>query len=187
MDYQQLAPPTLHQLSSYARLGRDEAAAAKLFQNFLRRRPDCFSRRCTEGHITASAWVLNPARTHALMTHHRGLDRWFQLGGHLEDHDADLLAAALREVREESGLEEVRALSPAIFDLDRHLIPERDTEPAHFHYDVRYLFEADLVAPQVSSESHAVEWVALGRIASLNDSESVLRMVRRGRACLPPG
>lgn len=180
MDYSLVAPELLRQIQEYSRLGNQAAEAAAIFAEFIRRRNDCFLRSCEEGHITASAWVLNPAGTHVLLTHHRRLDRWFQLGGHVEDRDHDLLEAALREAREESGLEAIRPLSAAIFDLDRHLIPARDPEPAHFHYDVRYLLQAESdQVPAASGESKAVAWVELEQVARLNRSESILRMVRR--------
>lgn len=180
-----LAHDLLASLDDYAARHPAAEATARLFADFVRRRSDGFSRRCEEGHITASAWVLNPAGTHVLMTHHRRLGQWFQLGGHMEDGDASVLAAALREAREESGMEEIHALSTGIFDLDRHLIPARPGEPAHFHYDVRYLLQAvQEQEPAASSESKAVEWVALDVVAQRNCSESVLRMLRQtpGRA-----
>ena len=71
--------------------------------DFIARHEDCASRSLSIGHMTGSAWVVNPALTHTLLTHHRRLDLWVQLGGHVED-DADMLAAARREAHEESGL-----------------------------------------------------------------------------------
>jgi 8-oxo-dGTP pyrophosphatase MutT (NUDIX family) len=180
MDYCTEAPALLRAIEHDTLRHPDTAETARLFADFIRRRTDCFSRACAEGHITASAWVLNPPATHVLLTHHRRLGQWFQLGGHLEPDDASVLDAALREAREESGLTSIRALSMEIFDLDRHLIPARPGEPAHFHYDVRYLLQAKQHrAPTASSESKAVEWVALPEVARRNHSESVLRMLRR--------
>lgn len=180
MDYSIEAPALLSGIECYAVRHPDTAETARLFADFVRRRTDCFSRTCEEGHITASAWLLNPLATHVLLTHHRRLGQWFQLGGHLEPDDASVLDAALREAREESGLTSIAVLSAEIFDLDRHLIPARLGEPAHFHYDVRYLLQAKQhSAPTASSESKAVEWVALPEVAQRNGSESVLRMLRR--------
>ena len=92
-----------------------------------------------------------------LLTHHRKLGRWLQLGGHA-DGDRDLARVALREAEEESGLRGL-VVEPAIFDLDRHWIPERGAEPGHWHYDVRYVVRAtggeDFI---VSDESHALAW-----------------------------
>ncbi len=99
---------------------------------FIDSHPDCFERSCQVGHITGSAWIVNRAGDRVLLTHHRKLGRWLQPGGH-SDGDPDTLEVALREAREESGLD-VRALDEAIFDLDVHLIPARGHEPAHLKH-----------------------------------------------------
>jgi 8-oxo-dGTP pyrophosphatase MutT (NUDIX family) len=114
-----------------------------------------------------------------LLVHHRKLDKWLQPGGHA-DGDPDLLAVALREAREETGLTRLRAVSPEVFDVDRHWIPPRNDTPGHWHLDLRFLVEAD---PEeeliVSDESHDLMWVELTRVAVLNPEESMLRMVRK--------
>lgn len=158
-----------------------EAAMLADFFPFIAAHPDCLSRTCLEGHLTASAWVVDPARSRVLLTHHRKLDLWIQLGGHA-DGEADLLAAALREVQEESGLTRVRAVAAEIFDVDRHRIPARKTEPEHWHFDVRFLIEADPTEPVVvSDESHDVAWVSLADAVRLNSEEAIVRMVRKTR------
>lgn len=145
---------------------------------FVEAHAGCFERTLAEGHVTGSAWVVNPERTHALLVHHRRLGRWLQPGGHC-DGNPDVLATALREVLEETGIE-ARPMSEAVFDVDVHDIPARGAEPAHVHYDIRFLAEAPLSAvPVVSPESRDVRWVALGAIASLSTDESVLRLVAK--------
>ena len=131
------------------------------------------------GHLTGSAWIVSPDRTRTLLTHHHKLDKWLQLGGHA-DGQSDLLAAALREAREESGLTRLRVISREIFDVDRHWIPPRKTDPGHYHYDLRFLLEADPAEPlAISSESKDLAWVELERVAVLNPEESMARMVRK--------
>ena len=153
---------------------------------FVAAHADGLLRTCVPGHLTGSAWIVSPDRTRALLTHHLKLDKWLQLGGHA-DGDGDLLAVALREAREESGLTHVRAVSPEIFDLDRHWIPPRKTEPGHFHYDLRFLLEADPTeAIVISSESKDLAWVALERVTLLNPEESMARMVRKTAARAVP-
>lgn len=158
-----------------------EAAMLAEFFPFLTAHADCLWRTCLPGHFTASAWIVDAARGRTLLTHHHKLDRWLQLGGHV-DGEADLAAAALREAREESGLTRLRLVTPEIFDVDRHRIPARGAEPEHWHYDVRFLIEADLAEPlTVSSESKDLAWVRLEDVAGLNPSESLARMVRKTR------
>lgn len=155
-----------------------QRARALEFEEFARAHADCLLRTCLPGHFTGSAWVIDRARQRTLLTHHRKLDKWLQLGGHA-DGDADLLAVARREAEEESGLAQVTALSPIIFDLDRHAIPARGSEPAHWHYDVRFLFEADPTEPLVvTSESKDLSWVPLIEVTKLNAEESIARLVR---------
>ncbi|MCC6538238.1 MAG: NUDIX hydrolase [Bryobacterales bacterium] len=134
------------------------------------------------GHITGSAWIVSGDAV--LLTHHRKLDKWFQLGGHLEPGET-AADGALREAREESGLAHVEGplADGCVFDVDVHLIPARGEMPAHYHYDVRFLFSADAAAPLViSAESHTLAWVPLVAAARYNDSESILRMVRKTQA-----
>lgn len=156
-----------------------EAAMLSEILAFVTTQPECLSRQCVPGHLTGSAWVLSPDRTRTLLTHHRKLEKWLQLGGHA-DGDPDLLAVALREAREESGLQSVRAISDEIFDVDRHWIPERRGEPGHYHYDLRFLLDADPAEPLVrSSESKDLAWVEIARVESLNPEQSMARMVRK--------
>lgn len=171
--------PVLELLRAYAAQTGDveQGLATAATIAFVESQPDCLWRACVPGHLTGSAWIVSPDRSRVLLTHHRKLDKWLQLGGHA-DGDGNLLAVALREAREESGLTRLRVLSRAIFDCDRHGIPARKTEPAHYHYDLRFLFEADPDEPlAITGESKELAWVELGRIAELNAEWSISRMV----------
>ena len=127
--------------------------------------------------MTASAWIVHPNRGKVLLTHHRKLGRWLQPGGH-SDGDADSLAVALREAREESGLDLVAQAARPI-DIDIHEIPARGSEPAHLHYDLRYALQARSDAFTVSAESHDLAWVAFDGLETFTTEESVLRMRRK--------
>ena len=146
---------------------------------FIEGHADCFHRSLLEGHITASALVVNADKTKTLMTHHHKLNKWLQLGGH-SDGDPDPLNVALREVKEESGLKNVVPLSEKIFDVDVHEIPERKNEPAHVHYDIRFLFQAhDGDSLTISNESKDLAWIPLHSMDQYTAEESILRMIRK--------
>lgn len=134
-------------------------------------------------HVTASAWVVNPARTHVLMVHHVKLHQWFQPGGHA-DGDPDVLRVALKEVSEEAGVHptHVRLLSDDIFDVDMHWVPDTDAAPAHGHVDIRFLVEIDddLQVPG-NEESHQVLWVGLHEVTRYNNNRSTYRMLEKTR------
>lgn len=127
------------------------------------------------GHITGSAFVLSPDGASVLLTHHRKLDKWLQLGGHC-DGIADVRFVAMKEAYEESGLARITCLSDTVFDVDIHEIPARGEEPAHLHLDIRYLMQARVGEPQVSDESHDLAWVPLADMESYSTEPSLLRM-----------
>ena len=164
-------------LAAYRERWPRESATVARFDAFVDSHPDCFHRSCRVGHITGSAWIVDTAGDRVLLAHHRKLGRWLQPGGH-SDGDPDTLAVALREAHEESGLD-VRALDDAIFDIDVHAIPAVGREPAHFHFDVRFLAQAEHDRFTVSEESHALAWVPAEGLGALTDEESVLRMARK--------
>ena len=169
----------LDELRAYVPADPREAAMRARLVDFVAAHADAFERTLRTGHVTASAWVVAPARTHAQLAHHRKLGNWLQLGGHV-DGDPDVRDAALREAREESGLTSLRLVGDGIYDLDVHAIPARPGEPAHDHYDVRFALEADPAEPLVTSaESHALAWIALGDLPSYGADESVLRLARK--------
>jgi 8-oxo-dGTP pyrophosphatase MutT (NUDIX family) len=146
---------------------------------FVEAHPDCLLRTCIPGHLTGSAWVVSADRTRTLLTLHRKLGKWLQLGGHA-DGDPDLLAVALREAREESGLARIAPVSAGIYDVDRHWIPGRRGEPGHWHHDLRFLFEADPSLPLTATdESRDLAWADVSAVCSLNPEESMARMVRK--------
>jgi 8-oxo-dGTP pyrophosphatase MutT (NUDIX family) len=181
--------PLLHLLSRYEQRYPGEREMVARIRHLVAAHLDCFERTCRPGHVTASAWVTTPERDKFLLVHHRKLGRWLQPGGHT-DGDDDIPSAALREVREETGLANVRMadVGPHALplDVDVHKIPARYSaqgeliEDAHEHHDVRVLVvaEGDLT-PTVSNESHAVRWFTADEVLAQTDEESVLRMLRK--------
>ncbi|MBS0591331.1 MAG: NUDIX hydrolase [Proteobacteria bacterium] len=138
------------------------------------RHADAAERHRREGHLTGSAWLVSADGARVLLTHHRKLGRWLQLGGHA-DGDTDLARVALREAQEESGLTDL-AVDLGIFDLDRHEIPARGDEPAHWHYDVRHVVRARASeAFVVSTESNALAWRDIAALVTDESADGSLR------------
>ncbi|MBU6248359.1 MAG: NUDIX hydrolase [Xanthomonadaceae bacterium] len=156
----------------------DEATSPATFLAFLDSSREVFHRDHPPGHFTGSAWLVSGDGRRVLLTHHRKLGRWLQLGGHA-DGDSDLARVALREAGEESGLGDL-AVEPAIFDLDRHWIPARGEDPGHWHYDVRYVVRAtgseDFV---VSPESLALAWRPIADLLDDPGTDVSLRRMAR--------
>ena len=165
------------QLEKYRAANGAQSDTVDRFIAFLQKnRLDSFDRSFAEGHVTASCWLLNRARTHVLLTHHRKLNCWIQPGGHA-DGECDLVKVALTEAYEESGIEKIRVLSDDIFDIDRHVIPARKNEAEHFHYDFRFSMQsAERDNYIVSEESYDLNWVEITHLANRTSDESVLRM-----------
>ena len=139
------------------------------------------------GHITSSAWILSADGDSAVLTHHKKLSRWLQLGGHV-DGESRIEQACLREAQEESGMQCFTFVPWAgaelvPLDLDVHMIPARKQEPQHDHWDVRFLLQAapgqELV---LSDESNQLQWVPLAKLSQFTTEESVLRLHRKAVA-----
>ena len=171
--------PLLDLIAAYATRHPDEGPIVEDFRSFVGGHPDCLERTCVPGHITGAAWIVDVATGDFLLTHHRKLGRWLQVGGHA-DGEPDLQAVALREAREESGLRELHLVDREPLDLDVHEIPARGIEPAHLHYDVRFLLlAAPGQRPAVSAESFDVRWFPRDSLESVVDEPSILRMARK--------
>jgi 8-oxo-dGTP pyrophosphatase MutT (NUDIX family) len=171
--------PLLDKLSVYRASNDEEFRLLEITREFIVKNIKCFERSLKVGHITGAAWVVNSVRTHVLLTHHRKLNKWLQLGGHA-DGDPDVLRVAIREAQEESGIKEFTPLSEEIFDIDVHEIPPHKNVPQHLHYDIRFLLEADMKAPlKITDESHDVRWIPIARIPEFTNESSILRMVSK--------
>ena len=161
-----------------------EGPARQRMLDLLDSEPRCFHRDAFPGHFTGSALVLSADGGRALLTHHRKLDRWLQFGGHC-DGEEDVLGTARREAWEESGIEGLVVASERPFDLDIHPIPAIGDEPAHEHYDLRWVLIApEGAVPVCSSESRELRWFTPDEGAALPADGGLLRMVEKWRALL---
>jgi len=167
-------------IEEYRRENLSERDCADRFLEFVDAHEDALHRTCLPGHVTASCWILSHDKERCLLTLHRKLGRWLQLGGHV-DGEPEIWRAALLEAQEESGMQRF-ALDPKPLDLDIHEIPGRPEEPAHLHYDVRFLLIAEAgQGLEISEESEDLRWFPLDEVPLLTNEESVLRLLRKAR------
>jgi 8-oxo-dGTP pyrophosphatase MutT (NUDIX family) len=170
-------------LTTYRHRYPEETTTIEAMMEFIMDEPGCFDRTTIKGHLTGSAWLVDPSHQSVLLTHHRKLNRWLQLGGHA-DGEGNLLAVALTEAREESGIDHVVPISAEIFDVDIHPIPARGQDPEHLHYDVRFLVQAMHTQHVVSEESHDLAWVHADAIDTYTTEPSMQRMSMKWRHLL---
>lgn len=135
------------------------------------------------GHLTGSALVVDHTHSHVLLLLHAKLRRWLQPGGHA-DGDHELAGVALREASEETGIEGLRVLVPAV-DVDVHAVDHGDALGEHLHLDLRFVVEAPAGAEESGNhESLDLRWVTLDGLVELADEPGVIRLARAGMAAL---
>jgi len=165
----------LRALRAYRAEGPDDVERLARLREFLAR-PDPFSRDDPDGHVTASAIVTRPSGDAVLLVSHRKLGGWLQPGGHVDPDDRSVFDAAVREVREETGVDRPGApCGDAILDLDVHPIPAFGEEPAHVHYDARFL----LISADSSRPAGGAAWFPVDAISGLDRDGSLERAVRK--------
>jgi len=146
---------------------------------FIAQHENCFERSLTIGHFTASAWLLNKDKSKALLMLHTKLNCWIQLGGHC-DGDSNVLAIAIKEAQEESGINNIVPVVQGIFDIGIHRIPKNKKEKAHDHYDVRFLLQVvgdeDIIQ---NRESKELRWIGKEKSELPTDNPSVVRMFEK--------
>ena len=165
-------------LLRYAKRWPEEMVTAERFVQLLAAEPGAFLRTTPLGHITGSAWVVDPTEENVLLTHHKKLGIWVQLGGHA-DGEPNVLSVALKEAEEESGISKLVPVSHDIFDIDIHTIPANSSHPEHLHYDVRFAIAAETTEYIVSDESHDLAWVPIAHMKNVTQEESMLRMASK--------
>lgn len=157
----------ISKIKKYQPFNEQEEMDKALILNWIETQENAFSRENTVAHMTASAWVVNKERSKVLMVYHNIYNSWSWLGGHA-DGETDLLAVAVREVKEEAGITNVRPVSDEIFSLesltvDGHVKKGRYVS-SHLHLNVTYLLEADSeeAVSVKADENSGVAWFTPG-------------------------
>lgn len=156
----------VRQILDYEPWNDQEAINESMILDALKSQANIFRRENKQAHMTASAWVANPERSKVLMVYHNIYDSWSWMGGHA-DGEEDLLAVAVREVQEESGLQHVRTVTDAIFSLEALTVDGhwKDGEyvSSHLHLNLTYLLEANENDPLSvkADENSGVAWFDL--------------------------
>lgn len=156
----------LNQLEQYRPFNEQEARDREELLRRIRSGGELYTRDNAAAHFTASAWVVSPNRDQVLMAYHNLYDSWAWLGGHA-DGERDLLSVAMREVREESGLVQLRPVSRDIYSLEILTVNGHEKHgryvSSHLHLNLTYLLEADPAAPLrcKPDENSRVGWFSL--------------------------
>ncbi len=168
----------IKELIEYHPFDEDEKQDTQKTIAFLQREPRAFERECLRGHVTGSAFVVDEGGTYLLLTHHRKLGKWIQLGGHCDGNE-DTLAVARQEVMEEAGLKKIKTRD-GVFDIQIQDIPSYKEVPKHLHYDIRYLFVADKSAKlsRQEIESKELRWVSIDDLEKWWSNPNTLKRIR---------
>ena len=157
----------------------DEIETKARILDFIEQYPNCFENDNQFGHITGSSWLVNKNNDKVLLLHHAKLNIWVQPGGHA-DGEEDILAVALREAQEESGIMAIEPVSTEIFDLDIHLIPTHKNMQEHLHFDIRFLLRVtDDSLGEKSIESNDLKWFDQLKENLPTNEPSIIRMFNK--------
>jgi len=163
----------LSELKTYCAFDDAEKIELERLVNFLENNTNVYSRENLTGHLTSSCWIVNKDRSKALLVHHNIYNCWAPLGGHA-DNEANLPSIALKEAQEESGIQNVTLVDEKVLDIATFTVPEHMKRgkfiPLHFHFDLRYLLEADENEDLVIAEREVSDarWFTLDEISKLN-------------------
>lgn len=182
-QYKEQLMPSFHSESWFSE--ERELKTLNEMKAFFHQETNPFERSCLKGHFTASCLLVNPKTKQFVLTHHRKLGLWLQLGGHADGME-NLAEVALKEAEEESGLKKLsfsRSLmsegNPLPVDFDIHVIPASKKDPEHLHLDVRFIVEAEDCALKISDESLDLKWFTAEEAGEVSDEESLLRLIKK--------
>ena len=164
--------------------GREAAERAIMLDMLAREGDVLLFRESAHAHFTASSIIVSRDRQKTLMAYHKIYDSWAWTGGH-NDGDGDFLAVALREAREETGIEGLSLLGSGVASLE--ILPvwahvRRGVHVgSHLHLNLSYLFEADETLPvrAAEAENSAVAWLPVDRLEDYVTEPDMLPIYRR--------
>lgn len=181
----------IEEIKAYQPCCEQEERDKAVILAFLNAYDDAFQRENLVAHMTASAWVVNPARDKVLMVYHKLYDSWAWTGGHA-DGETDLLAVALRECREETGVQHVHPVSEEIYSLEILTVDGHEKRgqyvPSHLHLNLTYLLEADEHdSLQIcEAENSGVRWFSLDdALTAPSEPWMIERIYRKLNAKIP--
>lgn len=181
----------LQLLASHACEDDSESRSVVLMRQMIASIPNILAPNCETGHVTGSALVIDVPAQKVLLMHHRKLDRWLQMGGH-GNFEVSPAAIALREAREESGLEDLAFLNasalPDPFDVDVHIISMRSGMPEHYHLDFRYLLVTSTphLIRRREAEANELRWFAFDEVERLELDAPTMRLIRKAHRFITP-
>ena len=166
-------------IENYNPKDEKEKECVEKTKEFLKTNDNCFSRTNLKGHVTAGALVMDKDGN-VLLNHHKALDKWLLFGGH-SDGESNSLNVAKREVMEESGITEFDDLGGRILDIDAHIIPENPAkkEPAHYHFDIRFLFIVRNKEFKLSNESKEAKWMSISQAKQVMNDPDKIRVLEK--------
>lgn len=157
----------------------------EVLEHFLNTHTEYYARSNTFGQITSSAFIISHDLKDALLIHHKKYNKWLSPGGHVDSGETSL-QACLREVAEEVNLTHLVALKKSIFDIDIHQVPDSTKngvfEPAHWHFDVRYIFKAQKnnTIEVDKKEVNRFQWTSLSSL-TMEQDESIQRQAKKAQ------
>lgn len=187
-EYKQNLQPRFKEFSWFSPV--QESTILFQLESFFMREMKPFHRSSLKGHFTASCLLINPETGKMVLTHHRKLGLWLQLGGHC-DGLQNLAEVAMKEAEEESGLKKL-SFSPLSkiknhfipLDFDIHEIPANKNDPEHLHLDVRFLIETSETELKISDESLDLKWFTPDEALEITDEESLHRLILKYKVIL---
>lgn len=172
-------------LATHTPFDAEEAADITAIRDLIADHKDCYWRtHFTPGHVTGSGLLISADGKRVLLNHHKFLDMWIGFGGHA-DGETDILNVCAREIAEESGIEDIEPLTESIVDVSVHPVPEnpKKGEPAHQHFDIRYIFRVRNAANEnfaLSDESVSLRWCNYDEaMALVNKNDKIVRLLTK--------